>query len=113
VTYQKLVEGIRPGALRLLQLLPALKRSPIGDVIKRAIIVVCDKSICEEDLLPNLRCKSVLHIGDYQPANSYHHGDNTVAARSLNISRAYLHRLLRLAEQKPLIEQNGLDLEAA
>jgi hypothetical protein len=36
-----------------------------------------------------------------------------MAARSLNISRAYLHRLLRLAEQDPLVEQESLDMETA
>jgi DNA-binding NtrC family response regulator len=43
-------------------------------------------------------------------------GNKTMAARSLNISRAYLHRLIRLAEQDPFSEQDNhesLDLETA
>jgi len=58
----------------------------------------------------------VVNIADYQPAGSFErqlrdykirlavaavreaNGNKTVAARSLSISRAYLHRLLRLAE---------------
>jgi hypothetical protein len=35
-------------------------------------------------------------------------GNKTLAARSLNISRAYLHRLIRLAERDPLLD-NGVD----
>jgi DNA-binding NtrC family response regulator len=102
----------------------------LENVIQRAIIVVFDENICEKDLPLNIRSKSVLNIGDYQLANHLrgyfaagrfklataavrdNHGNKTVAARSLNISRAYLHRLLRLAEQDPLIEQKALDLEA-
>jgi DNA-binding NtrC family response regulator len=103
----------------------------LENVIQRAIIVVSDESICEEDLPLNIRSKSVLNIATIKLQISLssnfaairfklatvavrdNHGDNTVAARSLNISRAYLHRLLRLAEQDPLIEQEVLDLEAA
>jgi DNA-binding NtrC family response regulator len=58
----------------------------------------------------------VIDIGDFQPLGSFerqlrdykvklavnavreHHGNKTLAARSLCISRSYLHRLLRLAE---------------
>ena len=58
----------------------------------------------------------MVSIADYQPAGSFerqirdykvklaaaavrdNNGNKTLAARSLNISRAYLHRLIRLAE---------------
>jgi hypothetical protein len=61
----------------------------------------------------------VVDIGDYQPAGSFerqlrdykiklavaavreNNGNKTLAARSLCISRAYLHRLIRLAETDP------------
>jgi len=36
-----------------------------------------------------------------------HNGNKTLAARSLSISRAYLHRLIRLAEPDQL---EGIDL---
>jgi hypothetical protein len=36
-----------------------------------------------------------------------------LAARSLCISRAYLHRLIRLAEPDSLLEQNLRDVETA
>ncbi len=130
--YQKVVEDILPGAMALLQSYswPGNVRE-LENVIQRAIIVASSESICEKDLPLNIQSESVLNIGDYQPTNSFerqlrnykvklataavrdNHGNKTVAARSLNISRAYLHRLLRLAEQDPLIEQEGLDMESA
>jgi DNA-binding NtrC family response regulator len=130
--YQKVVDDIRPGAMALLQSYswPGNVRE-LENVIQRAIIVASNESICEKDLPLNIQSESVLNIGDYQPTNSFerqlrnykvklataavrdNHGNKTMAARSLNISRAYLHRLLRLAEQGPLIEQEGLDMETA
>ncbi len=35
------------------------------------------------------------------------HGNKTLAARSLCISRAYLHRLIRLADPDPIFEHEG------
>lgn len=130
--YQKLVEDIQPGAMALLQSYswPGNVRE-LENVIQRAIIVASGESICEKDLPLSIQSESVLNIGDYQPTNSFerqlrnykvklatdavrdNHGNKTVAARSLNISRAYLHRLLRLAEQDPLTEQESLDAESA
>jgi DNA-binding NtrC family response regulator len=40
-------------------------------------------------------------------------GNKTLAARSLCISRAYLHRLIRLAEPDGAYEQNLRDVETA
>jgi DNA-binding NtrC family response regulator len=130
--YQKLVTDIEPGAMALLQSYswPGNVRE-LENVIQRAIIVASGETICEKDLPLNIQSESVLNIGDYQPTNSFErqlrnykvklatsavrdsHGNKTVAARSLNISRAYLHRLLRLAEQDPLIEQEDFDAETA
>jgi DNA-binding NtrC family response regulator len=130
--YQKVVEDIRPGAMALLQSYswPGNVRE-LENVIQRAIIVASNESICEKDLPLNIQSESVVNIGDYQPTNSFerqlrnykvklataavrdNHGNKTMAARSLNISRAYLHRLLRLAEQDPLLEQESLDVETA
>jgi hypothetical protein len=33
-------------------------------------------------------------------------GNKTLAARSLSISRAYLHRLIRLADPDPMFDQD-------
>jgi len=72
----------------------------------------------------------VVDIGDYHPAGSFerqlrdykvklavtavreNNGNKTLAARSLCISRAYLHRLIRLAEPE-LLEQNLREAETA
>ena len=39
-------------------------------------------------------------------------GNKTMAARSLSISRAYLHRLIRLAEPGALYEDENLEVES-
>jgi DNA-binding NtrC family response regulator len=70
----------------------------------------------------------VVDIGDYHPAGSFerqirdhkvklavaavreNHGNKTLAARSLCISRAYLHRLIRLAEPDTVFEQDIRDV---
>ena len=39
-------------------------------------------------------------------------GNKTLAARSLSISRAYLHRLIRLADPGALCEEEALEVEA-
>jgi DNA-binding NtrC family response regulator len=131
--YQKRVEDIQPGAMALLQSYswPGNVRE-LENIIQRAIIVASDDIIREQDLPLNIQSESVINIGEYQPANSFerqlrnykiklaeaavrdNQGNKTLAARSLNISRAYLHRLLRLAEHEPLIEQESFDdLETA
>jgi DNA-binding NtrC family response regulator len=133
--YQKVVEDIDPGAMALLQSYswPGNVRE-LENVIQRAIIVASGETICDKDLPLNIQSESVLNIADYQPTNSFerqlrdykvklavtavreNHGNKTVAARSLNISRAYLHRLLRLGEQDPrdpLADPESLDVEMA
>jgi DNA-binding NtrC family response regulator len=73
----------------------------------------------------------IVDIADYHPAGSFerqlrdykiklavtavreNNGNKTLAARSLCISRAYLHRLIRLAEPDPLYDQNLRDVESA
>jgi DNA-binding NtrC family response regulator len=133
--YQKLVEDIQPGAMALLQAYawPGNVRE-LENVIQRAIIVASGETICEKDLPLNIQSESVINIGDYQPVNSFerqlrdykvklaanavreNNGNKTMAARSLNISRAYLHRLIRLADNDSFIEhdnQETLDMETA
>jgi transcriptional regulator with PAS, ATPase and Fis domain len=73
----------------------------------------------------------VVSIEDYQPAGSFeqqirnykvllattavreNNGNKTLAARSLHISRAYLHRLLRVAEPDLNFDSETVDLETA
>jgi transcriptional regulator with PAS, ATPase and Fis domain len=129
--YQKQVDDIDPGAMALLQSYswPGNVRE-LENVIQRAIIVASGPSICELDLPSNIQDESLVNFGDYQPATSFerqlrdykvklaatavreNNGNKTMAARSLNISRAYLHRLIRLAERDPLISEE-MDMETA
>jgi transcriptional regulator with PAS, ATPase and Fis domain len=73
----------------------------------------------------------VIDISDYNPEGSFerqlrdykvrlateavrdNNGNKTLAARSLGISRAYLHRLIRLAEPDTFFEQEGLGTVSA
>lgn len=119
--YEKSVEEIDPAAMTLLQAYswPGNVRE-LENVIQRAIIVARDKTLRAEDLPENIRAESVANIADYREAGSFerqlreykiklaetavreHNGNKTMAARSLSISRAYLHRLLRVADGYPL-----------
>ncbi|HEY1985206.1 MAG TPA: sigma-54 dependent transcriptional regulator [Terracidiphilus sp.] len=121
--FQKPMHGIDPEALEMLQSYswPGNVRE-LENVIQRAIIVAPDQMVHVQDLtlttdeddtgVPD----SVLDIGDYQPSGTFerrlnnykvrlalsaireNHGNKTLAARSLCISRAYLHRLIRSTE---------------
>ncbi len=130
--YQKPIENIQPGAMALLQAYcwPGNVRE-LENVIQRAIIVASGETISEQDLPRNIHEEGVVNIGDYNPAGSFerqlrdykvklaesavreHNGNKTLAARSLQISRAYLHRLIRLAEQEPLAEEESPELGTA
>lgn len=132
--YQKPVDEIEPAAMALLQAYswPGNVRE-LENVVQRAIIVAGGKNISEQDLPGNIRDEGLVNISDYHPATSFerqlrdykiklaseavreNNGNKTLAARSLNISRAYLHRLLRLADQDPMgeHESDAADLETA
>jgi DNA-binding NtrC family response regulator len=130
--YQKQVDQIEPGAMSLLQAYswPGNVRE-LENVIQRAIIVAGGLTITEEDLPTNIHDESLISVAEFQPVNSFerqlrdykvklaaaavrdNNGNKTLAARSLNISRAYLHRLIRLAERDPLLAQDSMDMETA
>lgn len=130
--YQKQVDAIGPGAMSLLQAYswPGNVRE-LENIIQRAIIVAGGKTIQEEDLPGNLQDESLISIEDLHPATSFerqlrdykvklaetaireNNGNKTLAARSLNISRAYLHRLIRLSENEPASTRDNLDMETA
>jgi DNA-binding NtrC family response regulator len=127
--FQKPMDDIEPHALSLLQgySWPGNVRE-LENIIQRAIILAPARSIRAEDLNLNVDeaepdindLDGVVDIGDYHPAGSFerqlrdykiklavnavreNNGNKTLAARSLCISRAYLHRLIRLAEPDPL-----------
>jgi DNA-binding NtrC family response regulator len=124
------MESIGPGALEALQNYswPGNVRE-LENVMQRAIIVATGPIICAEDLSLNIEedegtgFDDVVEIGDYQPAGTFerqihdykvklalsavreNNGNKTLAARKLEISRAYLHRLIRLAPPEPLLEK--------
>jgi DNA-binding NtrC family response regulator len=136
--FQKPMESIEPSALEQLQgySWPGNVRE-LENVIQRAIILATGKTVRLEDLSLNMHdddrseIDGVVDIGDYHPAGSFerqlrdykvklaisavreNNGNKTLAARSLCISRAYLHRLIRLAEPDPLFEQDLGESETA
>ncbi|HEX4021273.1 MAG TPA: sigma-54 dependent transcriptional regulator [Acidobacteriaceae bacterium] len=135
--YQKQVVDIHTSAMTLLlgYSWPGNVRE-LENVIQRAIILASGESIRAEDLPLNIQEESIVSIGDYLPAGSFerqlrdfkiklaatavreNNGNKTLAARNLQISRAYLHRLIRLAEQDPamgpsLLEPNSQEVGTA
>ncbi len=122
-TFQKPMDGIEPEAMEILQNYswPGNVRE-LENVMQRAIILAPGQLVRAEDLtLSNdeaegAELEDVVDISDYNPASSFerqlrdykvklavnavreNNGNKTLAARSLCISRAYLHRLIRLAE---------------
>jgi DNA-binding NtrC family response regulator len=100
----------------------------LENVMQRAIILAPGQMVRAEDLTLNNEdtegadLEDVVDISDYNPASSFerqlrdykvklavsavrdNNGNKTLAARSLCISRAYLHRLIRLAESDAVFE---------
>jgi DNA-binding NtrC family response regulator len=132
LSFQKPMEGIEPEALEALQgySWPGNVRE-LENVMQRAIILAPGQMVRAEDLTlsnPEEEASAlddVVDIADYQSAGSFerqiheykvklavaavreNNGNKTLAARSLCISRAYLHRLIRLAEPDQAFEQNA------
>jgi DNA-binding NtrC family response regulator len=130
-TFQKHVEGFAPEALEMLRTYPWPGNvRELENVIQRAIILATGTLIQLEDLTLNAPEEEandfdeVVDIGEYQPSSSFerqiqeykvklavnavreNNGNKTLAARRLCISRAYLHRLIRLAETDQMFDQN-------
>lgn len=133
--YDKPMDQIEPAAMSMLQRYswPGNVRE-LENVIQQAIILAKTQNIRAEDLPHNLREEDIININDYHPDGSFerqlrdykirlaatavrdHNGNKTLAARSLSISRAYLHRLIRLAEnpgQDMLVTPDGRELGTA
>ncbi len=132
--FQKPMGAIEADAMVLLQSYswPGNVRE-LENVLQQAIILAPGRMVRAEDL--NLKVQEdevaeagdddIVDIADYQPVGSFerrlrdykvklavnavreHNGNKTLAARSLSISRAYLHRLIRLAGPEQL---EGLDI---
>jgi DNA-binding NtrC family response regulator len=129
--FQKPMDAIDPDAIQMLQNYPWPGNvRELENVMQRAIILAPGMSIRVEDLalsLPeedDVDGEGVVDIGDYHPAGSFerqlrdykiklavsavreNNGNKTLAARSLSISRAYLHRLIRLSDPEPMFEHD-------
>jgi DNA-binding NtrC family response regulator len=130
-SFQKPMERIEPDAIQMLQNYPWPGNvRELENVMQRAIILAAGMTVRMEDLtltLPEDEVadnEDVVDIGDYHPAGSFERqlrdykiklavnavrenkGNKTLAARKLSISRAYLHRLIRLADPDPLFDQD-------
>ena len=130
--YQKQLTEFEPEAMAMLQSYawPGNVRE-LENILQRAIILARGETIRAEDLPSNLREENVVDIADFHPAGSFerklrdykvklaeaavreNHGNKTLAARSLCISRAYLHRLIRLAEPDQIFEEEGQEIGTA
>ena len=115
--YQKKVTRFEPDALAALQghSWPGNVRE-LENVVQRALVLAGGETIRAEDLPQNMQRNHAAGMETLLPAGSFErqihdfkirlateairetHGNKTLAARSLCISRAYLHRLVRLAE---------------
>jgi DNA-binding NtrC family response regulator len=131
-TYQKPIVDFEPEAMALLQSYswPGNVRE-LENVVQSAIILACGECICADDLPIAIRGSNVVPIGDFASAGSFeqqildykiklvttaireNNGNKTLAARSLNISRAYLHRLIRLGEPDQLFEEDDSQADTA
>jgi len=129
--FQKTMEGFAPDAMEMLQSYawPGNVRE-LENVVQRAIIMAPGQFIRAEDLTLNSHEEAtssfdeVVNIGEYQAAGSFerqiqeykvklavnavreNNGNKTLAARQLCISRAYLHRLIRLADSDQIFDQS-------
>jgi DNA-binding NtrC family response regulator len=116
--FQKPMAAIEPGAMTVLQTYPWPGNvRELENVIQRAIILAPGTTLRGDDLPPTLREESVTDSADFIPGGSFerqlreykirlaenaireNNGNKTLAARSLSISRAYLHRLIRLNDR--------------
>jgi DNA-binding NtrC family response regulator len=131
--YQKPMVNIDTEAMAALESYPWPGNvRELENVVQRAIIMARGGSITLDDLPTHIQeAECVLNIEDYQPAGSFerqirdykvklavnavreHNGNKTLAARSLQISRVYLHRLLRSAGSELAGEPEAAKLELA
>ena len=128
--YEKPMAGIDPKAMNLLQTYawPGNVRE-LENVIQRAIILSEGDTLQADSLPVHLQEEEgVIQIDDYRASGSFDallrdykvklavtavresNGNKTLAARSLCISRAYLHRLLRSGESDSGLDFHDLDL---
>jgi DNA-binding NtrC family response regulator len=130
--FQKPMQAIGPEAMAMLQNYPWPGNvRELENTIQRAIILAPGSTIRPEDLPLNMHADKIIDISEYNPEGSFerqlrdykvklaidavreNNGNKTLAARSLGISRAYLHRLIRLAEPDLVFEHDNLGSASA
>ena len=130
--FQKPMEAIAPDAMAMLISYPWPGNvRELENAIQRAIILAPGATIRPEDLPIHVPSDKIIDISEYNPEGSFerqlrdykiklatdavreNNGNKTLAARSLGISRAYLHRLIRLSETDSLYEQDSLGTASA
>ncbi len=130
--FQKPMQTISTEAMTILQSYPWPGNvRELENTIQRAIILAPGLTIRPEDLPLNMHADKVIDISEYNPECTFEHllrdykvklaidavrdnnGNKTLAARSLGISRAYLHRLIRLAEPDVIFEPESIGSESA
>jgi len=126
--FQKPMTVIEPPAMAVLQSYPWPGNvRELENVIQRAIILAPGTSLRAEDLPPTVRVESEHDTDDFIPGGSFerqlreykirlaenavreNNGNKTLAARSLSISRAYLHRLIRQSDRSEIAEMDTLE----
>ncbi len=130
--FLKPMESIAPDAMSMLMNYPWPGNvRELENTIQRAIILAPGMTIRPEDLPLNMHADKIIDISEYNPEGSFerqlrdykvklamdavrdNNGNKTLAARSLGISRAYLHRLIRLAEPDSIFEQDNMGSASA
>jgi DNA-binding NtrC family response regulator len=116
-SFGKQIIGIDPDAMAILQAYPWPGNvRELENVMQQAVIIADGKQILAKHLPAHLRLETMTETEELLPTGSFerqlrdykirlaatavreHNGNKTMAARSLSISRAYLHRLIRSAE---------------
>jgi DNA-binding NtrC family response regulator len=130
--FQKPMQSIEAGAMAMLQSYswPGNVRE-LENSIQRAIILAPGVTIRPEDLPLNMHADKVVDISEYNPDGSFerqlreykvklaidavreNNGNKTLAARSLGISRAYLHRLIRQTEPDLVFDHENVNSASA
>jgi DNA-binding NtrC family response regulator len=130
--FTKPMQSISTEAMGILQSYPWPGNvRELENTIQRAIILAPGLTIRPEDLPLNMHADNVIDISEYNPECTFerqlrdykvklaidavrdNNGNKTLAARSLGISRAYLHRLIRLAEPDVLFDPESVGTESA
>jgi DNA-binding NtrC family response regulator len=130
--FQKPIEAIEPEAMAVMQGYPWPGNvRELENVIQSSIVLARGRSLRLENLPATIREKARTSFEEAIPGGSFerqlrdykvrlaatavreNHGNKTLAARSLSISRAYLHRLIRLADRGAFCEEEGMEIKAS